>query len=473
MTLSDRLLRQEKSSLSDRQVEHARTLEEEHEICTVYAEEYIECVNPDDEDYHSVPDKSCEAEIQVQDGVEVYECPGCRREIYLSEKSTYKKHRIKLDHSEIYLFVRDKFRNTLGSSGTKKDNGLTYCDETVEPVIEVENDDGKIVVQLISRQISRSTIEWIRIYDRPTVSILFDDGLGLSDEFDRFGLPYFTLGELVDRMNTEIEEDIADIFSDLIEWPKFSNIQQKAELSLSKCQNQSVLVSMSWDDFEHCVQNMLKYIIETSYIYGGTEPGTGVPDGTLTLNWEGNDSLFMWDAKFVDLAENNETRLSDEYSKIFRHLSQLQEKQKSEPTYTEISGIILFSPGIAETNITRLAEFIHEQNLPSDSDWNGCISYFELESLLMLIKYILRNESGIHNKRAKFEEALHEYLTSPAKHDEDPEVIGESDCDAVHIGTDDIQAIFDYLETQQKEIHEFDKESHLEYLRFHFDIGSN
>lgn len=473
MTFSDSVLREGKSELSDRQLETAKALEEEHEICTVYANEYIKCVNPEDEDYYSVPDKSCEAEIQTQDGKEVYECPGCRREIYLSQKSTYEKHRVELNDRSIYNFVKNKFRDVLNASGTKKRNGLTYCGEKVEPVIEVENDDGEIVVQLISCQLSRSTIEWVRIYDRPVVSILIDDGLGLSDEFDRFDLPYFTLGELIDRPSDEVAEDIIGTFSNLVDWPRFSDIQQKAELSLSKCQNEEVLISMGWDDFEHCVQNILKYIIETSYIYGGTEPGTGVPDGTLTLNWEGNDSLFMWDAKFVDLAKNEETSLSDEYSKIFRHLSQLQEKQKSEPTYTEISGIILFSPGIAETNITRLAEFIHEQNLPSDSDWNGCVSYFELDSLAMLTEYVLQNESGVHNKRGKFEEALHEYLTSPAKHHDDPEVIGQSDCDAVHIGTQDIQEIFDYLDTQQKEMHEFDKESHLEYLRFHFDIGES
>ncbi|WP_418280490.1 hypothetical protein [Halorubrum sp. DTA98] len=472
MTISDRILREGKSNLSGRQLETAKRLEDEHNICTVYTKKYIECVNPDDEDYYSVPDKSCEGEIEIEDDTEIYECPECRREAYLSQKSVYERHGLVLNHDKIYIFVRDRFRNTLGASGTKKDNGLTYCGETIETVIEVENNEGEILVQIIPRQISRSTIEWIRIYDRPTVNILVDDGLALTDEFDRFGLPYFTLGELLDEMNNEIENSLADAFSELVEWPRFSDIQRKATLSIQKCRDESSLCEMGWDDFEHCVNNILTYVIGTSYIYGGTEPGTGVPDGTFTLNWKGNDALYMWDAKFVDLTKNTETNLSDEYSKIFRHLSQLQEKQKAEPVYDEILGITLFSPGIAETSITRLAEFIHEQNLPTDSDWNGCISYFELESLLLLAELMLKNESNVHNKKSKFEEALHEYLTSPAKHENDPEVIADTDCDAVHMGAGDIQNIFDYLDTQGRETYEFDKTEHLEYLKFHFNIGS-
>ncbi|MFC6961749.1 hypothetical protein ACFQL7_13170 [Halocatena marina] len=262
-------------------------------------------------------------------------------------------------------------------------------------------------------------------------------------------------------------------YQKVVDYGPLVNVEQRASLALGMCESEDSLREMDWSDFEHCVDAMLKYSIGTSHLYGGTEPGTGVPDGTLTLNWPDNDCLYMWDAKFVDLIKNNETTLSDEYSKIFKHLKQLETKQKNAPIYNDVKGICLFSPGISKTSITRLAEFIQEQNLPSGTDWKGSICYFELNALTRLTKMKMENRSGIKQKMGTFEQALHQYLSTPAKHSNEPDVIDNNRYRALHLSEQDIIEIFDYLSTQSNETFEFDKQEHMSYLEFNFSLSNN
>ncbi|WP_226041307.1 hypothetical protein [Natrinema sp. DC36] len=345
-----------------------------------------------------------------------------------------------------------------------------YNGDRLEPVFEAHTDTERITVHILLEHIPRTTIKWLRIYNRSSFFILLDGSLSCSDELDRLGLPYLTISELID---SDSEKAIKSKYQEITERGPLVDIEQRASIALEMCTSDDVLRHMDWSDFEHCVDSMLKYSIGTSHLYGGTEPGTGVPDGTLTLNWPGNDCLYMWDAKFVDLSSNDETNLSDEYSKIFRHLQELNSKQQTEPIYDQIHGICLFSPGIAETSITRLAEFIQEQNLPSETEWRGSICYFGLDALTKMTQMKIENRSNIKQKMGKFENALNQYLSTPAKHANEPEMISNSQYQAVHISPEDIEAIFEYLSGQSKETFEFDKQKHMNYLEFNFSLSDS
>lgn len=369
--------------------------------------------------------------------------------------------------SGIYRYVRNKVKNTLDCSVSKKNNGLVYHGNRLKPVFEVDVESEYFNVHLLFEHIPRTTIKWIRIYNRPNIFVLVNEAMSCSDELDRLNVPYFTIGSLIDENSKEL---IKGEYQKVTDRDPLVEIEQRASIALEMCTKRCVIEDMDWSDFEYCVDSMLKYCIGTSHLYGGTEPGTGVPDGTLTLNWPDNDCLYMWDAKFVDLTKNKEANLSDEYSKIFRHLYELNTKQQTEPIYNQINGICLFSPGIADTSIIRLAEFIQEQNLPTDTEWRGSICYFELEALTKMTQMKIKNRSSIKQKMGKFENALYQFLSSPTKHDDEPGIIDDSQYQAVHLGPKDIEEIFEYLSSQSKETFEFDKQEHMDYLEFNFSL---
>jgi len=465
---SDSILKEGKENLSSLELKRARELQSEN-LCEIQKYQYIDCVDSEDNDYFDVTDPDCPGQIQISPSDNKCRCPVCGRDIYLSDKKLKEKTKITLDTSGIYTYVRDEVKNALDCSVGKKQNGLKYYNKRIEPVFEADTNSQSVSVHIIFEHIPRNIIKWLRIYDRSSILVLVDEGLSCSDELARLNIPYLTIGDIVDD---DSSETIKSEYRKLTERGPLVEIEKRASLALEMCESDSVLENMGWSDFEHCVDSMLKYSVGTSHIYGGTEPGTGVPDGTLTLNWPDNNCLYMWDAKFVDLTKNEETDLSDEYSKIFRHLTELNAKQQTEPIYNEIHGICLFSPGIAETSITRLAEFIQEQNLPSNAEWKGSICYFELNALSKMTQMKIENRSNIKQKMGKFESALYQYLSTPAKHSDEPEVIADSQYRAVHIGPKDIEEIFEYLSDQSKETFEFDKNKHMEYLQFNFSLSS-
>ncbi len=85
----------------------------------------------------------------------------------------------------------------------------------------------------------------------------------------------------------------------------------------------------------------------------------------------------------------------------------------------------------------------------------------------------IENRSNIKQKMGKFENALNQYLSTPAKHANEPEMISNSQYQAVHISPEDIEAIFEYLSGQSKETFEFDKQKHMNYLEFNFSLSDS
>lgn len=139
----------------------------------------------------------------------------------------------------------------------------------------------------------------------------------------------------------------------VIEWDRLSDAELKATLSERIYAEERE--GLSWREFEHCVQNILVHTFTTSRLLGGEESGVQVPDGVLTLNWDGTGQASIWDAKYA--ASSNVPRdLSGDYEDMAKHLVQFKRESNVRDVFDDVSGFLLVSPGIKDSSVVRLAE---------------------------------------------------------------------------------------------------------------------
>lgn len=437
-------------------------------ICSIETTCVMRCVHPEDGDYTAVRDRDCDRSIEYIKEQERYICPECGREFFASDKTKFSKNILTVDEDGIRDTVRNAFKQATDTSVQTKPGGSEYLDTNIQPVLQVHFDDGRLPILIISDAVDRRTLKWVRICEPRVICILVDDAISLIQELDTLEIPSVTLGSLLNSS----ENSAVDVCDDLVGSVKYpdkeSIVELRARLSAEMCTQNDVLERMDWREFEFCVDNLLSSAVATSVLFGGTEPGSGYPDGALSFHWNRKKRLHAWDAKFVDLVKNEETHLADEYDKIFRHISEMDSSPSNLQKFNGVSGMILFSPGIKQANIVRLADFIHERQMLRDIEWAGWISYFSLDALLQLYRNVQSNESNVRQKPDAYHQALHRLLTSSGRHQDEPSVIEESDYNCVHVSECDITRLFDYIGTQPEEVDKFDREAYAEYREWNF-----
>lgn len=353
------------------------------------------------------------------------------------------------------------------NGATKRSNPLKYLDKEFEHVNVAQYDGNDVQIAIATRRIEEEVLATDRIVDNNILWVLADGALGVRSTMNELELHSVTIGELTnpdeagDRLREHIESTVQET--------KQQFIDIAARKAIDLCSDQSILKRLDWGEFEHCVQTLLVASLGTSYLFGGLERGAGEPDGALTLHWE-NESLFMWDAKFVNLERNDETELRGEYDKIFRHLKRMDQQERFHREFDGVAGILLFTPGIKKANVRRFAETIHEREITSPKQWDGSIVYFELDALVELTSAVLAKRGAVQHKPNLFRKALHANLTSPSKHDDDPKNVHSSDYNSLHMSVQDVQEIFKFIEGQGKEHTEFDREQYLKEAKYFRDV---
>lgn len=434
-------------------------------LCTMSQYQYVNCVDEQDDDFSILREWECSAKIMVDEEDEQITCPECDRTIYLAEKNIHNGYRLHLDHSGLREFVRDICKEHRDRSVRKRSNPLTYLNYDFDEVNEAEVGADKLLIPIVTRVFPKQILDSIRVVDRDVLWILVGEAIPMSGQMDKLGIHHFTIGELLTPSRGDAGRLMDRKLQNIHEESSFQYIDLAAQSALNLCSSNSTLELMGWAEFEHCVHTLLQYSLQTSYILGETERGSGYPDGALTLHWSDSDSLFMWDAKFVNLRKKDETELSGEYDKIFRHLREMDGYEQFQREFGGVAGILLFSPGIKKSNIRRLVEFIQEQQITDPTKWNGSVVYIELEALVELAKAVRENRSDVRHKPNWFRKTLHTFLTNTSKHD-DPEIIQSVDYPSIHMGTEDISDIFAFLDSQSSEHHEFNREAFIRAHKF-------
>ena len=429
---------------------------EENGLCRREKQRYVLCANPSDPDYEYIPDRNCMGEINLKTENDV--CPNCQRNVTeIPSKEILEKEILFLNKGGIRDFVRNSIKqehNTAASTVKRK-----YCGRTTEYVLELDSLDAKLFI--FFKNSGRDYLRWCKIYDENPVLLLVDEALPLKKEAEAMRFPYFTLEDIFPDITTTVQS--------ALEKGKTSTLTDrglKGQLAHQIGTNESILEEMKYDDFEHVVQSLLVGAIGNSQMLGATESGSGVPDGTLSLHFQNDDFLYMWDAKFVKYAmgEENKTELADEYDKIFRHLGDMENRRQVKKKFGGVQGIILFSPGIKEANIVRLAEFINERQLLNQEKWTGTICYFSFGALTTLYRMYVDNQFDVRMKEEAFRTVLHSYLSSKPKHGDDPKVIKESLFDCIHMSKEDVHEIYRRLAMFEPEEEEFNVKQHMAYL---------
>lgn len=451
--------------LSSREVDYAKKLENRG-LCTIDCFDYVNCVDTEDDDYDQLRDHDCKTRIVVENGDNKTRCPDCHRTIYLSEKKIKTSHRIRLDPESLRIFVRDLCSEITDDGATKRSTPLNYLGGEFKQVNVAEFDEEEFQIVIAMRPIEEEILATARIVDNNVLWVLADEALAIKDIIDNLGLHSITIGELV---ADEAENKLKYQIESTVKKTRQQFIDIAARKAINLCSNRAILERMDWEEFEHCVQTLLEASLGTSYLFGAVERGSGEPDGALTLHWE-DESLFMWDAKFVNLERNDETELRGEYDKIFRHLKRMDGQERFQRDFDGVAGILLFTPGIKDANVKRLAETIHEREITSPKQWDGSIVYFELDALIELASAVLANQADVRHKPNLFRKTLHANLTSPSKHQNDPEDVHSPDYNSLHMSTRDIQEVFEFIEEQGVEHTEFDREKYLKAAEYFRDV---
>lgn len=427
------------------------------DLCEINTEKYVHCANPEDDDYNRLRRKECKGEIIVDDTNNI--CNKCGRLIPdIQSKQKFSRKIIDINEGR----VRDEIREIIKSETSYSWHTVSrsYYGHTFEYVLSSDSIDPLIFI--LFDNIGRELVEWIKIYDEKPILVLVGDAVALEKQASEYSIPVINFGDIYTECNISVETVLSRSDKDLL-----ADREIKASLSLKKTSSDPVIRKMKYDEFEHCVQNLLLGTIGNSNLIGSTEAGSGVPDGVLALCRDKADpQLFMWDAKFVDFtkSDKDKTHLRDEYDKIFRHLSTLENFPGLEPNFDQIKGIILFSPGIKESNVTRLAEFIEENNFMRDNEWNGTICYFKYDALTHLYELYRDNRSGVRQKENVFRMILSKFISSPSIHDDDPDSIQNATAKCLELSKSDVKRIFDKLEGFSAEESQFPVEEYMSYL---------
>ena len=113
---------------------------------------------------------------------------------------------------------------------------------------------------------------------------------------------------------------------------------------------------------------------------------------------------------------------------------------------------------------------IHEREITSPKQWDGSVVYFELDALVELASSVLANRAEVRHKPNLFRKALHTNLTSPSKHEDDPEKVHSSDYNSLHMSVQDVQEIFEFIDGQRIEHSAFDREQYLKAAEYFRDV---
>lgn len=438
-------------------------------VCTTRRWTYVLCVSEQDEDYPAVRTSGCDAKIRIEDEDETVTCPECYRTVYLDQKEMHESMTLSLDESGCRSFVRELAKGATGASFTKRSNSLSYLDYPIEQVNTGQVGGDTVMLPIVSERVPEASLQSARVVNDSLVWVLVGEGLGLRGVLEDLDFEFVALGDLIDVDKSRAEEILAEQIDKTATHSLESYLDVAGQAALELCSSRETLVPMGWAEFEHCVHTLLMTAFGTSYLLGETQRGSGEPDGALTLHWS-DDSLFMWDAKFVDLANNSETELRGEYDKIFRHLRRMDEQERYQRDFDGVAGILLFTPGIKDANVKRLAETIHSREISNPKKWGGSIVYFELDALIELANGVRRDHGAVRSKPNLFRKAMHANLTSPSKHQDDPEDVHSTDYTSLHMGVDDIREIFEFVGRQSTEHTEFNREEYLREANYFNDI---
>lgn len=447
------ILLSEKREFHDAEKEYIEKAEEEG-LCEVDTEPYIKCANPSDPDYKWIPDRNCDGVVDLS----LLICPECNREVTEADsKQRFEKDVVRIHKPGVRDWLRKRLKNSLDAR--VRTVSRKYCGQRIEYVLNISEPSANVFV--LDQNLGREFMKWCKIYDENPVAFLIDEAIPMRTYTEELELPTFTIQDAFPDLNKDALEAINNAESGPL---KHRSIKGRAAHDLGS--DESVLETMSYDDFERCVQSLLLGTIGNSQLLGSSETGSGVPDGTLNLHFEDNDMLYMWDAKYVDyvIGEDNETTLSDEYDRIFRHLKDQEKRKQIKTEFGRVQGILLFSPGIKETNIVRLAKFIQEQNLLEETTWGGTVVCFTFDALLSLFNAYNNDTYSVKRKEENFRLVLHSFLSNPSNHEEEPPAIRESKQKCLHMSEKDIDSIFEKIEEFGPEESIFDVEEHMAHL---------
>lgn len=453
--------------LSNRELAYATELQERG-LCTVESYQFVDCVDTEDHDYDRLREHDCSAKIRVDEDDIKTTCPDCHRTVYLDEKSIKSGHKLRLDPDNLRVFVRDLCSEVADDGARKRPSPLNYLAHDFPHVNVAEFDSKEILLIITTNRIEKEVLATARVVDENLLWVLADEALATQTALDELNLHSVTIGELVDPR--EGIERLQEKLDGAVHQTRERFIDIAARQTIELCSDRAILEQMDWEEFEHCVQTLLEAALGTSYLFGAIERGSGEPDGALTLHWEEEESLFMWDAKFVNLERNEQTELRGEYDKIFRHLKRLDSQERIQRGFDGVAGILLFTPGIKEANVRRLAETIHAREMAAPKRWSGSIVYFELDALIELARGVLGNRADVRHKPNLFRKVLHTNLTSPSKHSNDPEKVYSSDYNSLHMSAQDIRDIFEFISGAEMEHTEFNRERYLKEAEYFRDV---
>lgn len=435
----------------------------DHRGCwTIEDYKYFKCVSQNDDDYSEVRDQDCDEEILVNEGQELYDCPGCGRLIHIDDKNVFSKPELHLDSRKLRDYVRDQVKSVeaVKSCQTIQD-GRKYMGSQITPVLRVEYREDSTIVPILADDIGSDILDCICLYSEPTILILTGASLHHHSRIQGHNLPHVTIGSLFDP-EVELTAVLKQALDKAVgEFPE-SGSEHKASLSADLYRRRKE--DLQPDDFEYCTQNILKYLLGTSKLIEGEVSGAEVPDGVLTLNWENESTIYIWDAKFVTAWDSPETELSGEYDKMYKHFAQFRSESDAS-SFGGLHGFILFSPAVKLAHVKRLAEIIEERSQSYGEPWSGYICHFRFGALLSLFSSVKNNREDILQKQNSFQRLLNRFLVNPTNHAHEPEEFDEAGYNLVDISEEDVDRLFShFLSAENPEQREHNKEGYLRRL---------
>lgn len=463
MIPADRVLQGNLTDVGPKTRERGRELETLG-LCQVVETEYVYCIHPEDGDYDRVYDRNCDASIVLDGDEDRYiRCPECGREVLLPAKTRRTQTDIERSEEGIYNHVSDLVREALDTRAQKKDSGLKYLDHRVEPVLDASYEADPVSFQFVFESPRLGVIDAMRVFDRNAVTILVGTATNTRSEFEDRNLAHLTLSDLVDSDRDEALREISDVATRVIERDRLSDAELKATLSerIYTEEREELSWREFWREFEHCVQNILVYTFTTSRLLGGEESGKQVPDGVLTLNWDGTGQAYIWDAKYV--APSNVPRdLSGDYEDIAKHLVQFRRESNVRDVFDDVAGFLLVSPGIKDSSVVRLAERIQQRLEETGEQWGGPVVHVRFDALLRLLRRFRENGERVQEKPRELRRHTHRLFRNPDYHTDEPESYREADVRVFDVDSEDIdRTIRERIAPQKPEEDEINIEGYL------------
>lgn len=398
----------------------------------------IECTSRKDDDFEFAQLEGCTRTLPLTDiesDTDEITCP-CGRNIELEKKEKTTKFRFEADYDGVRDWLQAQVKDVC-SEPSVQTKSLTYLGYRFEGQIlrtkigeyhEDELIDTTVDIHLCHSKLSTPVAETIKLYGKNSFFVLVGDGVGNVQLFENLGLPYVEFDNVYTMNKNSRSEAIWNLIDDARAINKLTDIEKRAKIAAKLYRNYRTetnrVASIDEDVFEYITNTLFNYCFETSELYGTSESGLELPDGTLTLQLDQAAQVYLWDAKYskpskepYNLDASDQRNMTKYPRKVYENAGMAEDDFPLD----EFAGFIFVTPRMNANKISGFATKLHDEYQGQSFMSGAPVIQIRANALIALYERIRGNSQGTRQVPKTTLQEFHRLLQADTHHNSETE----------------------------------------------------